>query len=104
MHRVLMEEHWPDIAGRWHESQVWIGGSRFRLHEADSSRHPMTGSLPGWLTWPRSWRGETAHRLADLLIQHASDRLVDDGVWQLIGKGARDRVWEAPDVISALDG
>jgi len=25
-------------------------------------------------------------------------------VLQLIGKGARDRVWEAPEVISALDG
>ena len=70
-------------------------------------------------------RGAAAHRLADLLIQHpvidmplvarelslatsnaqhAIDRLVDDGVLRLIGKGARDRVWEAPEVISALDG
>jgi fido (protein-threonine AMPylation protein) len=35
MHRVLMEPHWPDIAGRWREQQVWIGGSRFGPHEAD---------------------------------------------------------------------
>ena len=26
-----------------------------------------------------------------------------DGVLRLIGKGARDRAWEAPEVISALD-
>jgi len=30
-----MEAHWPDIAGRWREQQVWIGGSRFGPHEAD---------------------------------------------------------------------
>lgn len=70
-------------------------------------------------------QGAAAHRLADLLIQHpvvnmplvsrelsvatsnaqqAIDRLVGDGVLRLIGKGARDRAWEAPEVISALDG
>jgi Fic family protein len=69
-------------------------------------------------------RGAGAHLLADLLIQHpvidmplvarelslatsnaqhAIDRLVGDGVLRLIGKGARDRVWEAPEVISALE-
>jgi hypothetical protein len=31
-------------------------------------------------------------------------RLVDDGVLRLIGKGARDRVWEAPEVIQAMEG
>jgi hypothetical protein len=36
--------------------------------------------------------------------QQAIDRLVGDGVLRLIGKGARDRAWEAPEVISALDG
>jgi hypothetical protein len=35
MHQVLMEPHWPDIAGRWREQQVWIGGSRFGPHEAE---------------------------------------------------------------------
>ena len=30
-----MEAHWPDIAGRWREQQVWIGGSRFGPREAD---------------------------------------------------------------------
>jgi hypothetical protein len=42
--------------------------------------------------------------LATSNAQHAIDRLVGDGVLRLIGKGARDRVWEAPEVISALDG
>jgi hypothetical protein len=41
--------------------------------------------------------------LATSNAQHAIDRLVDDGVLRLIGKGARDRVWEAPEVISALE-
>ena len=239
MHHVLMEAHWPDIAGRWREQQVWIGGSRFGPHEADfvpphhdrvptgmadlaafmartdlpvlthaaiahaqfETIHPFAdgngrvgralihallkaGGLARAVTVPVSagllgdtstyfaaltayragdpepivkimaeatfpaigngrrlaadlratrarWadlitarRGAAAHRLADLLIQHpvidmplvakelslatsnaqhAIDRLVDDGVLQLIGKGARDRVWEAPEVISALD-
>jgi Fic family protein len=78
-----------------------------------------------WADLITARRGAAAHRLADLLIQHpaidmplvarelslatsnaqhAIDRLVDDGVLQLIGKGARDRVWEAPEVITALDG
>ena len=240
MHRVLMEPHWPEIAGRWREQQVWIGGSRFGPHEADfipphhdrvpagmadlsafmtrtdipvlthaaiahaqfETIHPFpdgngrvgralvhalmkAGGLARSVTVPMSagllgdtgpyfaaltayrggdpepivkvmaeatfpaigngrrlaadlrtararWadlitarRGAAAHRLADLLIQHpvvdmplvarelslatsnaqnAIDRLDDDGVLQLIGKGARDRVWEAPEVISALDG
>jgi Fic family protein len=240
MHRVLMEAHWPDIAGRWREQQVWIGGSRFGPHEADfipphhdrvpaamadlaafmarpdlpvltqaaiahaqfETIHPFpdgngrvgralvhallkAGGLARSVTVPVSagllgdtgtyfaaltayragdpepivkvmaeatfpaigngrrlaadlratrarWsdlitarRGAAAHRLADLLIQHpvidmplvarelslatsnaqqAIDRLVGDGVLRLIGKGARDRVWEAPEVISALDG
>lgn len=240
MHWVLMEPHWSNIAGRWREQQVWIGGSRFGPHEADfipphhdrvpagiadlsafmartdipvltqaaiahaqfETIHPFpdgngrvgralvhallkAGGLSRTVTVPVSagllgdtdtyfaaliayqagdpepivkamaeatfpaigngrhlaadlrtararWadlitarRGAAAHRLADLLIQHpvvdmplvakelslatsnaqqAIDRLVGDGVLQLIGKGARDRVWEAPEVISALDG
>ena len=239
MHRVLMESHWADIAGRWREQQVWIGGSRFGPHEADfipphhdrvptgmadlsafmartdipvlphaaiahaqfETIHPFpdgngrvgralvhallkAGGLARTVTVPVSagllcdtdtyfaaltayragdpepivkvmaeatfpaigngrrlaadlgrararWadvisarRGAAAHRLADLLMQHpvvdmplvsrelslatsnaqhAIDRLVGDGVLQLIGRGARDRVWEAPEVISALD-
>ena len=239
MHRVLMESHWPEIAGRWREQQVWIGGSRFGPHGADfipphhdrvpagmadlsafmartdipvlthsaiahaqfETIHPFpdgngrvgralvhallkAGGLARSVTVPVSagllgdtatyfaaltayrggdpepivkvmaeatfpaigngrrlaadlrtaragWadvitarRGAAAHRLADLLIQHpvidmplvarelslatsnaqqAIDRLVGDGVLRLIGKGARDRVWEAPEVISALD-
>lgn len=240
MHGVLMEPHWPDIAGRWREQQVWIGGGRFAPHEADfvpphhdrvpagmadlsafmartdlpvltqaaiahaqfETIHPFpdgngrvgralvhallkAGGLARTVTVPVSagllgdtdtyfaaltayrggdpepivkvmaeatfpavgngrrlaadlrtararWAeiitarsGAAAHRLADLVIQHpvvdmplvarelslatsnaqhAIDRLVDDGVLRLIGKGVRDRVWEAPEVISALEG
>ena len=35
MHRVLMKARWPDIAGRWREQQVWIGGGRFGPRDAD---------------------------------------------------------------------
>jgi Fic family protein len=240
MHRVLMESHRPDIAGRWREQQVWIGGSRFGPHEADfvpphhdrvpaaiadlvafmartdipvlthaaiahaqfETIHPfpdgngrvgralvhallkagglarsvtvpvsagllgdtetyfaaltsyrsgdpepivkvmaeatfpavgngrrlaadLQAARAGWAGLITARRGAAAHRLADLLIQHpvidmplvarelalatsnaqqAIDRLVGDGVLRLIGKGSRDRVWEAPEVISALDG
>ncbi|WP_208303585.1 Fic family protein [Dermatophilus congolensis] len=35
MHKVLMGQEVPQIAGRWREEQVWIGGSSFGLHGAD---------------------------------------------------------------------
>ncbi|RZQ63578.1 Fic family protein [Amycolatopsis suaedae] len=35
MHRALMAEHDPDIAGKWRESAVWIGGSKIGPHDAD---------------------------------------------------------------------
>ena len=77
-----------------------------------------------WAELIAARRGAAAHRLADLLIQHpvvdmplvarelslavsnaqhAIDRLVTDGVLQLVGKGARNRAWEGTEVISALD-
>lgn len=35
MHRVLMREHMPQVAGRWREQPVWIGGSARSPHGAD---------------------------------------------------------------------
>lgn len=34
MHRALMETSEPDIAGRWRDSQVWVGGSGVGPHGA----------------------------------------------------------------------
>lgn len=34
MHGALMEEHHPDIAGRWRSTQVWIGSSSYGPHTA----------------------------------------------------------------------
>jgi Fic family protein len=34
MHSALVAEHAPDIAGRWRQQQVWIGGSSYGPHEA----------------------------------------------------------------------
>lgn len=34
MHRALLGSSDPDIAGRWREEQVWIGGSDFGPHDA----------------------------------------------------------------------
>lgn len=34
MHEVLLEEARPDIAGRWRDEQVWIGGSTVSPHGA----------------------------------------------------------------------
>jgi Fic family protein len=34
MHRALLEETHPDMAGRWREEQVWIGGSSYGPHLA----------------------------------------------------------------------
>lgn len=35
MHRALMVESWPQIAGVWRHEQVWIGGSAYGPHGAD---------------------------------------------------------------------
>ena len=35
MHAALMEGSQPEIAGRWREEQVWIGGSDLGPHQAD---------------------------------------------------------------------
>jgi Fic family protein len=35
MHSALVGRLHPDIAGRWREEQVWIGGTSFGPHEAD---------------------------------------------------------------------
>src|SRR4051794_15645005 len=35
MHTALVGRLHPDIAGRWREDQVWIGGTSFGPHEAD---------------------------------------------------------------------
>lgn len=45
MHDALMRPHEPEIAGRWRDEQVWIGGSRLGPHRAvfvppQSSRIP----------------------------------------------------------------
>jgi len=34
MHDALMRSHDPDIAGRWRQEQVWIGGGRLGPHHA----------------------------------------------------------------------
>lgn len=34
MHRALMDEAEPDIAGKWRTSQVWVGGSALGPHDA----------------------------------------------------------------------
>jgi Fic family protein len=34
MHRALMETAEPDMAGRWREEQVWVGGGKFGPHGA----------------------------------------------------------------------
>ncbi|GAB91749.1 Fic family protein [Gordonia rhizosphera] len=35
MHHALMEHTSPEIAGRWREDQVWIGGTSIGPHDAD---------------------------------------------------------------------
>jgi Fic family protein len=35
MHSALVAGHAPDIAGRWRQEQVWIGGDSFGPHEAE---------------------------------------------------------------------
>src|SRR3954470_15437981 len=35
MHKALVGDLHPEIAGRWREEQVWIGGTSFGPHQAD---------------------------------------------------------------------
>lgn len=45
MHRALMAGHSPDIAGRWRDDQVWIGGTSIGPHDADYVA-PPPGAVP----------------------------------------------------------
>ncbi|WP_166846076.1 Fic family protein [Isoptericola sp. BMS4] len=77
-----------------------------------------------WIGSVRARRGAAAWRLLDVLLerpvidsrlaaellgvttanaQAAIDRLVEDGVLDQIGHGARDRVWQAVEVIEAME-
>ncbi|WP_435735295.1 Fic family protein [Cellulosimicrobium sp. PMB13] len=77
-----------------------------------------------WAGAVRARRGASAWRLADLLVERpvidarlaaerlgvttanaqvAIDRLVEDGVLDQIGRGARDRVWQAVEIIQAME-
>ncbi|WP_402464175.1 Fic family protein [Isoptericola aurantiacus] len=77
-----------------------------------------------WTDAVRARRGAAAWRLADVLVERpvvdsrlaaellgvttanaqvAIDRLVEDGVLDQIGRGARDRVWQAVEVIEAME-
>lgn len=77
-----------------------------------------------WSERIRARRGAAAWALADLVTtrpvvdtrlaaqrlgvstvnaQLAIDRLVEDGVLTQVGRGARDRVWQAPEVLAAME-
>lgn len=46
MHRTLMETAEPDIAGRWRDHEVWIGGGGYSPHRA-AFVPPHAGRVPG---------------------------------------------------------
>lgn len=46
MHRALLENVEPEIAGKWREQQVWIGGSSIGPHQADYVA-PHQSHVPG---------------------------------------------------------
>lgn len=84
----------------------------------------VTSARAGWGERIRARRGAAARALAALVTtrpvidvrlaaarlgvstvnaQLAIDRLVEDGVLDQVGNGARDRVWQAPEVLAAMD-
>lgn len=84
----------------------------------------VTSARTMWGERIRARRGAAAWALADLVTtqpvvdarlaaeklgvstvnaQLAIDRLVEDGVLEQIGNGTRDRVWQAPEVLAAMD-
>lgn len=84
----------------------------------------VTEARQGWGERIRARRDASAWRLADLVMtrpvvdtrfaadqlgvsivnaQVAIDRLVEDGVLSQIGRGSRDRVWQADEVLAAMD-
>ena len=84
----------------------------------------VTQARAGWSDRIRARRGAAAWALADLVMtrpvvdaklaaeklgvstvnaQLAIDRLVEDGVLEQIGRGTRDRVWQAGEVLAAMD-
>ncbi|MBD8078166.1 Fic family protein [Cellulosimicrobium arenosum] len=94
-----------------------LQGARLLMDDVSAARER-------WATSVRARRGASAWRLADALVerpvidsrlaaellgvtmanaQSAIDRLVEDGVLDQIGRGARDRVWQAVEVIEAME-
>ncbi|GGC17476.1 Fic family protein [Cellulomonas carbonis] len=84
----------------------------------------VTGARAVWDDRIRARRGAAAWALADLVTtrpvvdvrlaaeklgvtpvnaQLAIDRLVEDGVLEQVGRGMRDRVWQAPEILAAMD-
>lgn len=84
----------------------------------------VTSARAAWDEQIQARRGAAAWTLADLVMtrpvidarlaaeklgvttanaQLAIDRLVQDGVLEQIGNGTRDRVWQAPEVLAAMD-
>ncbi len=94
-----------------------LRNARTLIAEVSEARDRWAGAI-------RARRGASAWRLADLLVERpvldarlaaerlgvttanaqvAIDRLVEDGVLDQIGRGARDRVWQAVEVIEAME-
>lgn len=84
----------------------------------------VASARTGWGERIRARRGAAAWAVADLVTTRpvvdvrlaaerlgvstvnarlAIDRLVDDGVLEQVGNGTRDRVWQAPEVLAAMD-
>jgi Fic family protein len=94
------------------------------LQNARALMADVTAARERWSEVISARRGAAAWRLADHLVtrpvvdarlaaellgvttvnaQGAIDRLVEDGVLDQIGRGARDRVWQAPEVTAAME-
>jgi Fic family protein len=93
-------------------------------HNARTLISDVTAARERWSEVIGARRGAAAWRLADVLVERpvldarlaaellgvttanaqvAIDRLVDDGVLEQIGHGSRDRVWQAVEVIAAME-
>ncbi|NNU27784.1 Fic family protein [Isoptericola sp. JC619] len=94
------------------------------LQNARELMRDVSDAHARWVGIIRARRGAAAWRLADILVERpvidsrlaaellgvttanaqvAIDRLVEDGVLDQIGRGARDRVWQAVEVVEAME-
>jgi Fic family protein len=128
MHSALLIDHQPEIVGRWRDRQVWIGGNDYGPHQAafvpPHHDRVATAMAERWSEVIEARRDAAVWRIMDLLLRQpvvdtalierelavtsanagrALQQLATAGVTKEFSDRKRNRLWQAQEVLSALD-